>query len=196
MSRRASLALLNEIKACRVCADKLPHEPRPVLSFGPRARVALIGQAPGASVHKSGVPWDDPSGETLRDWMAIDRDRFYDPDVIAIVPMGFCFPGHGKSGDLPPRIECAPLWHERIFEQLDVDLTLLVGQYAQAQYLGDRRARTLTETVKNWRDFGSSVLPLPHPSPRNRPWLAKNPWFMKEVVPVLRRRLGRVGARG
>jgi uracil-DNA glycosylase len=194
--KKTSLTLLEEIRACRVCADGLPHEPRPVLSFGSRARVALIGQAPGAVVHKSGVPWDDASGETLREWMGIDRERFYDPDTIAIVPMGFCFPGHGKSGDLPPRPECAPLWHERILAGLEIELTLLLGQYAQARYLGDRRAKTLTETVRQWRKYGTSVLPLPHPSPRNRPWMAKNPWFRDELIPVLRRRLKRVGARG
>jgi len=187
--------LIEEIRACRACEDVLPHEPRPVVSFGSGARVALIGQAPGAVVHASGVPWDDASGRTLREWMGIDRERFYDADAIAIVPMGFCFPGHGKSGDLPPRPECEPLWHARIFAHLDVDLTLLVGRFAQARYLGERRGRTLTETVRQWRIYGRHVLPLPHPSPRNRPWLAKNPWFAREVIPVLRRRLGRLDLR-
>lgn len=195
MSRSASLELLEEIRNCTVCAASLPHGPRPVLSFAPKARVAIIGQAPGSRVHASGVAWDDPSGETLRAWMAIERDAFYDPNLVAIVPMGFCYPGSRKSGDLPPRPECAPLWHERIFEQLDVQLTLLIGQYAQARYLGDRRQKNLTETVRDWRSYGTSLLPLPHPSPRNRIWLARNGWFEKEVVPVLRRRLTRAGVR-
>ncbi len=194
-SRPRALKLLEEARACRACAPQLPHEPRPVLSFAAGARVALIGQAPGAKVHASGIPWHDASGETLRDWMGITSERFYDPSVIAIVPMGFCYPGKARCGDAPPRPECAPLWHERILEVLDVELTLLVGSYAQARYLGDTRKKTLTDTVRAWRDYGPQVLPLPHPSPRNRPWLAKNPWFEREVVPVLRRRLGRLGAR-
>lgn len=195
MPRSAALRLLGEIRGCTACADALPHGPRPVVSFAPKAAVAVIGQAPGARVHASGVAWDDRSGDTLRTWMAIDRETFYDPDRIALVPMGFCYPGAGKSGDLPPRPECAPLWHARIFEHLDVRLTLLIGQYAQARYLGDRRGKNLTETVRNWRDYGTSTLPLPHPSPRNRRWLATNPWFQTEVLPVLRRRLTRAGVR-
>lgn len=194
MARRR-LPLIEEIRACRVCADSLPHEPRPVLAFARGARVAVIGQAPGAVVHRTGVPWDDASGATLRDWMAIERGHFYDPERVAIVPMGFCFPGRGRSGDAPPRPECAPLWHDRILAELDVELTLLIGRYAQARYLGDRRRGTLTETVRAWRSYGTGVLPLPHPSPRNRPWLARNPWFEREVVPVLRRRLTRAGVR-
>lgn len=195
MPERSALPLLREIRGCRVCADALPHEPRPVLSFGPNARLVIIGQAPGSRVHASGVPWDDASGDTLRQWMGVERETFYDPDVVAIVPMGFCYPGSGRSGDLPPRPECAPTWHPRILEQLDVGLTLLLGQYAHARYLGDRRARNLTETVRQWRTYGTDVLPLPHPSPRNNRWHAKNPWFSREVVPVLRRRLTRLGVR-
>jgi uracil-DNA glycosylase len=194
-ARPPALRLLEEIRACKVCAAVLPNEPRPILSFGPDAAVVIIGQAPGARVHASGIPWADASGDTLREWMGIDRERFYDPNLVAIVPMGFCYPGAGKSGDLPPRPECAPLWHDRILEQLDVKLTLLIGQYAQARYLGDRRGATLTETVRQWRKYGTSTLALPHPSPRNRPWLARNPWFHEEIIPVLRRRLGRIGVR-
>lgn len=186
-------ALLAEARACTVCAPSLPHEPRPVLAFAPSAKVAVIGQAPGAVVHASGVPWDDRSGEKLREWMAIERETFYDPKKLAIIPMGFCFPGKGRSGDLPPRPECEPLWHPKILELLDIRLTLLIGQYAQARYLGELRKKTLTETVRSWRDYDKTMLPLPHPSPRNRPWLARNPWFDKEVVPVLRRRLRAVG---
>lgn len=177
-----------------MCSAALPHGPRPVVSFGKGARVAIIGQAPGSRVHASGVPWDDPSGETLREWMGVDGETFYDPELVAIVPMGFCYPGTGKSGDLPPRPECAPLWHERILEHLDVQLTLL-GRYAQGRYLGERQGKNLTETVKQWRSYETSMLPLPHPSPRNRRWLARNPWFAKEVLPVLRRRLRRAGVR-
>lgn len=190
-----ALTLLKEIRECRVCADALPHGPRPVVSFGPGAGVVIIGQAPGSRVHASGVPWDDPSGDRLRAWMGIGREQFYDPDTVAIVPMGFCYPGAGKSGDLPPRPECAPLWHQRILRQLDVGLTLLIGRYAQAEYLGERRGDSLTETVRRWRIYGTATLPLPHPSPRNRRWFARNPWFESEVVPVLRRRLRKVGAR-
>lgn len=195
MARSASLKLLDEIRGCRVCATELPHDPRPVLSFGRKASVVIIGQAPGSRVHASGVPWDDPSGDTLRTWMDVSHPTFYDPERVAIVPMGFCYPGAGKSGDLPPRPECAPQWHAAILRHLDVGLTLLIGQYAQAYYLGDRRGKNLTETVRGWRSYGTGVLPLPHPSPRNRRWLAKNPWFDRDVVPVLRRRLRRLGLR-
>jgi uracil-DNA glycosylase len=189
--KRRSLPLLDEIRACEVCAPHLEHGVRPVLDFAEGARIVIVGQAPGAAVHASGVPWDDPSGVTLREWMRVEEEVFYDPKRIAIVPMGFCFPGHGRSGDKPPRKECAPLWHARIFESLQPTLTLLVGSYAQAHYLADRRRRTLTETVRNWRDHPSDVLALPHPSPRNRPWLAKNPWFAEEILPLLRRRVTR-----
>lgn len=188
---RSSLPLLREIRACRVCASSLDHDPRPVVSFADRAPVVLIGQAPGSAVHKSGIPWDDPSGATLRSWMGISDEDFYDPAKVAIVPMGFCYPGRGRSGDKPPRPECAPLWHERILARLDPRLILLVGAYAQAHYLGEARKASLTQTVRTWRDYPTDRLALPHPSPRNRPWLAKNPWFDGEIVPLLRRRLRR-----
>ena len=179
--------LLAEIRGCTVCADHLPHGPRPVLSFGSGARVAIIGQAPGSRVHESGVAWDDPSGERLREWTGIATDAFYDPDRIALIPMGFCYPGRGKSGDLPPRPECAPLWHNRVFESLSgIQLRLLVGAYAQAAYLGEARRRTLTESVRAWREAPSGVFPLPHPSPRNNIWLKKNPWFASDLLPHLR----------
>ncbi len=197
MARSAALRLLQEIRGCTTCAAVLPHGPRPIVSFSPRAAVVVIGQAPGSRVHASGVPWDDPSGDTLRAWMGIDHETFYDADKVALVPMGFCYPGKGTSGDLPPRPECAPQWHPRVFEHLEVRLTLLIGQYAQARYLGERLGKNLTETVRNWRAYGAATLPLPHPSPRNRRWLANNPWFETEVLPVLRRRLTRAGvARG
>ena len=177
--------LLRDIRACRHCEAHLSMGPRPVVAAGKLARILIIGQAPGLAVHQSGVPWDDPSGNRLRQWLGVDRDLFYDANRIAIVPMGFCYPGRGKSGDLPPRPECAPLWHKPLLEQLNqIQLTLLIGQYAQGCYL-DQKKRTLTDTVKSWRDHVPSRWPLPHPSPRNRFWLAKNPWFEKEVIPAL-----------
>ncbi len=186
--------LLAEVRACRVCAGALPHEPRPVLRAGSSARVLIIGQAPGNLVHQTGIPWNDPSGDRLRAWLAVDREVFYDAQRIAIVPMGFCYPGTEKGADLPPRPECAPLWHERLLAQLPaVELTLLIGGYAQARYLGRRRSKSLTETVRTWRDhLADGYLALPHPSWRNTAWLKKNPWFEAEVVPELRRRVARL----
>ncbi len=183
--------LLVEVRACVACADTLPLGPRPVLRAGTNARLLIVGQAPGTKVHESGIPWNDPSGERLRDWLALDRETFYDESRVAIVPMAFCYPGrHARGGDLPPRPECAPLWHKRISELLpSIELTLLVGQYAQAYYLGKRRGRTLTETVRAWRDYAPGTLPTPHPSWRVNLWLKKNPWFEAELVPELRARV-------
>ena len=179
--------LLTQISACEVCKGLLPHEPRPVMAASAESRVVIIGQAPGSKVHASGVPWDDPSGKLLRKWMGIDEETFYDPTQIAIVPMGFCYPGKGKSGDAPPRPECAPLWHPQLLEQMThVRLTLLIGQYAQRYYLGKRAERNLTETVRNFAAYQPALFPLPHPSPRNRFWMRKNAWFDEEAVPVLR----------
>jgi len=156
----------------------------------PNARIAIIGQAPGIKVHQSGVPWDDASGRTLRTWLGVNEAQFYNPELFAIVPMGFCYPGNGKSGDLPPRPECAPQWHGPLLEAMpNIELTLLIGQYAQAHYLGDRAKRNLTETVRNYKGYLPEQLPLPHPSPRNRFWQAKNPWFTEKVVPELQRRV-------
>lgn len=183
---------LQEARACRVCEAHLPLGPRPVIAADSRARLLIIGQAPGTRVHASGVPWNDPSGDRLRDWMGLGRDIFYDASEIAIVPMGLCYPGKGKSGDLPPRPECAPLWHQRVFSCLpNIQLTLLVGQYAQVFYLG-KGYKTLTERVRAWREFGPAIMPLVHPSPRNRRWLGNNPWFEAALVPELRRRVGEV----
>jgi uracil-DNA glycosylase len=181
------LKLLEEIRSCRHCEKNLPLGPKPVLRAASSAKLLIVGQAPGTRVHASGIPWDDPSGDRLRTWLEIDKQTFYDEKRIAIVPMGFCYPGKGKSGDLPPRPECAPLWHDRILEQLpELELTLLIGQYAQKHYLGDRRQKNLTETVRAWENYLPEFLPLPHPSPRNLMWLKKNPWFERVVVPVLR----------
>lgn len=179
--------LLAEIRACRICAESLPLGPRPVVQAGPGARLLIVGQAPGAKVHASGVPWDDASGERLRDWLGIDRATFYDASQVALVPMGFCYPGRAADGDNPPRPECAPLWHARLLAQLpDIRLTLLVGQYAQRAFLGARRKASLTETVEHARDYLPDYLPLPHPSPRNLPWLKRHTWFAHDVLPALR----------
>jgi uracil-DNA glycosylase len=182
--------LLAEIRACRACAAHLPLGPRPVLRARASARVLIVGQAPGTKVHASGTPWDDRSGDRLREWLAVDRGAFYDDSRIAIMPMGFCYPGtDGKGGDLPPRRECAPLWHARLLARLPrIELTLLVGRYAQTYYLGRRSKGTMTETVRAWRDYAPTYLPLPHPSWRNTGWLKRNPWFEADLLPVLRER--------
>ena len=184
--------LLKEIRACQICAGELPHEPRPVIRAKETARIVIAGQAPGTRVHASGVPFTDPSGDRLRDWLGIDKATFYDDTRIAIVPMGFCFPGlDAKGGDLPPRKECAPAWREKVFAKLKhIELTLLVGSYAQAWHL--KSCEPLTETVKAWRDVGPNFIPLPHPSWRNNGWIKKNPWFEAELLPHLRRRVSRI----
>jgi uracil-DNA glycosylase len=186
--------LLKEIRACRVCAEQLPHEPRPVIRARRTASLCIVGQAPGTRVHASGKPFTDPSGDRLRDWLGIDKTTFYDDTRIAIVPMGFCVPGlDDKGGDLPPRKECAPLWRERVFAALPrIKLTLLVGTYAQAWHLKERRKATLTDTVRAWRDYGPKFIPLPHPSWRNNAWIKTNPWFEAELLPHLRRRVSRI----
>ena len=179
--------LLKDINACRVCASFLEHEPRPVLQASARSRIVIIGQAPGSVVHKNGIPWLDKSGDNLRTWLNIDTEAFYDPGKIALIPMGFCYPGKGKSGDLPPRKECAPLWHEALLQHMpDVKLTLLIGKYAQKHYLGKASMPSLTETVKNFKAYLPKYFVLPHPSPRNNIWMAKNPWFRDEVIPHFR----------
>ena len=161
--------------------------PRPVLRVKRSARLLVVGQAPGRRVHETGIPWNDPSGDRLRDWMQLDRDRFYDERRIAIIPAGFCYPGTGPSGDLPPRPECAPKWHPLLVPMLPkLEIALLVGSYAQAYYLGRARHKTLTDTVRAWRDYLPQFLPMPHPSPRNQMWLKRNPWFAEEVLPFLR----------
>ena len=186
----ASLAsLLTEVRACTLCKSHLPHGVRPVLQMHSRARVLIAGQAPGRKVHASGIPFDDASGDRLREWMGVTREVFYDPEQIAILPMGFCYPGTGKSGDLPPRPECAPTWRDRLLRHLPrLEITLLVGQYAQEYHLG-KEYSSLTEIVKNWESYGAGLIPLPHPSPRNNIWLKRNPWFEKKLLPVLRWRV-------
>jgi len=181
--------LLGKVRACTACAAHLPLGPRPVVRVGPAARVLIIGQAPGTKVHQTGVPWNDPSGDRLREWLKVARDAFYDTGRFAIMPMGFCYPGRdARGGDAPPRPECAPLWHTRIKALLPgIRLTLLVGRYSQAYYLGTE-SQPLADTVRDWRRFvAQGFFPLPHPSPRNRLWLKQRPWFEKQVVPALRR---------
>ncbi|MCB1648584.1 MAG: uracil-DNA glycosylase family protein [Pseudomonadales bacterium] len=178
--------LLVQVRSCHLCAEHLPLGPRPVVRAQPGARLMIIGQAPGTKVHASGIPWDDASGKRLREWLQMDRETFYDENRVAIMPMGFCYPGKGRSGDLPPRPECAPQWHAPLLAQLpQVSLVLLIGQYAQQYYLPQRPA-SLTETVQQWQRFGPRYFPLPHPSPRNQLWLKRNPWFEAEVLPALR----------
>ena len=182
--------LLASVRSCRACDAHLPLGPRPVLQVGASARVLIVGQAPGARVHASGTPWDDPSGTRLRQWMGIEAGLFYDAAQIAIIPMGYCYPGRGKGGDLPPRPECARLWLAHLLAKLPkIELTLLIGLHAQRHFLGRRRKHTLTDTVKAWREFAPDYLPLPHPSARNTPWFQRNPWFEEELLPGLRERI-------
>lgn len=185
--------LLSEIRHCRICADSLPLGPRPVVQAAKSARLLIIGQAPGTKVHETGIPWNDASGNRLRDWLQMDRDRFYDPERIAVMPMGFCYPGRfDRGGDLPPRKECAPAWHQRLLAELpEIRLILLVGSYSQQEYIGGKGS--MTERVRQYRrwlfanDGGKRLFPLPHPSWRNTAWMKKNPWFEEEVLPELRR---------
>lgn len=184
------MSLVEDIKSCTLCADALPFGPRPVVQINPKARILVAGQAPGRKVHETGIPFNDPSGNRLREWMGVDRDIFYNPEKIAIVPMGFCFPGTGKSGDLPPRPECAQHWRKKVLAYLpNIELTLVIGQYALAYHLPQTAEKSLTEAVQNWRYYWPMALPLPHPSPRNNIWLKKNPWFEGEILPPLKERI-------
>ncbi|PHI21444.1 hypothetical protein CEQ90_03330 [Lewinellaceae bacterium SD302] len=185
--------LLNSARACTHCAECLPLGPRPIVDFTEHTRILLISQAPGSIVHKNGVPWLDHGGKRLREWLGVTDADFFDPNNFGIMPMGFCYPGKGKSGDLPPRPECAPLWHDRILAALpNVQLRILIGAYAQKAYLGKRARKTLTETVRQHEDYLPAFFPLPHPSPRNRIWLAKNDWFENETILSLRKRVSMV----
>ncbi|MEM8815765.1 MAG: uracil-DNA glycosylase family protein [Pseudomonadota bacterium] len=185
-SRTAFDALLTSVRSCRLCEDVLPQGPRPVLQLDPRAKILIAGQAPGRRVHESGVPFDDPSGDRLREWLGVSREDFYDARKIAILPMAFCYPGTGKSGDLPPRPECEQAWRSRLLQTLPkLELTLVIGQYAQRWHLPET-GKNLTETVRNWEAYGPRLIPLPHPSPRNNIWLKRNPWFAESLLPCLR----------
>ncbi len=178
-------ALIVRVRACRICEDVLPLGPRPVLQAAEAAKVLVVGQAPGTRVHDTGVPFNDPSGERLRAWMGVEPVTFYDPQCIALLPMGFCYPGRGGGGDLPPDPRCAATWRQALLARLpNIRLTIVLGAYAQAWHLPDVE-KTLTDTVRRWRDFAPSIIPAPHPSPRNNRWLRNNPWFEAEVVPYL-----------
>ncbi len=183
----ALAALRAKISACTLCEAHLESGPRPIVQFSTTSRLLIIGQAPGRKVHESGVPWDDASGDRLREWTGLTKAELYDADIVSLVPMGFCYPGTGPSGDLPPRPECAPLWHDRVLDILPPDrLTLLVGSYAQARYLPQVRQQSLTERVRAFAAFGPALLPLPHPSWRSKGWMARNSWFAAELLPKLR----------
>ncbi|MEE8106043.1 MAG: uracil-DNA glycosylase family protein [Planctomycetota bacterium] len=192
-SRKSSLdALLGRIRRCTICEPHLPHGVRPVVRAQESARILVAGQAPGRRVHESGVPFDDPSGDRLREWMGVDRKTFYDEKKIAIVPMGFCYPGTGKSGDLPPRPECAETWHDDLLGRLpNIELTLVIGAYAMRWHL-ESAEKNLTETVRNWKRYRPTRIPLPHPSPRNNIWMRRNPWFATDVLPYVRRRVAKL----
>jgi uracil-DNA glycosylase len=188
---RTSLSVVSrEALACDACSAALPFKPKPIFRVGRTARLLIVGQAPGRRVHETGIPWNDPSGDVLRAWLGMQREAFYDTARIAIVPIGLCYPGTVNGADLPPCRECAPLWQPRFRAALpDIRLTLLVGSYAQAFYLKDRRKQTLADTVRAYRDYLPEFFPLPHPSWRNLGWLKRNPWFVKIVIPALRRRV-------
>ncbi len=185
--------LLKKIRACTVCEIFFDHPARPILSADSKSKLVIIGQAPGRIVHETGIPWNDKSGDTLREWLGIDKKTFYNPKQIAIIPMGFCYPGKGKNGDLPPRPECAPLWHKALLDQMKaVELTILIGSYAQSYYLREKSKATLTQTVQSYAAYLPGYFPLPHPSPRNNIWQSKNPWFKSEVLPVLRKTVKKI----
>tara|TARA_B100000809_G_scaffold258545_1_gene301931 strand:- start:1541 stop:2113 length:573 start_codon:yes stop_codon:yes gene_type:complete len=185
--------LIKNISNCVICKEHLPLGPRPIFSVHPKSKIVIIGQAPGAIVHKTGIAWNDKSGENLREWMGITNDVFYNPKEIAIIPMGFCYPGKGKSGDLAPRKECAPLWHNLLLTKLkEVELVLLIGKYAQDYYLKDKTKKNLTETVKNYNEYLPKYFVLPHPSPRNNIWQAKNEWFKLLVLPELKKQVSEI----
>jgi uracil-DNA glycosylase len=184
--------LLKKIRQCEVCLNDLPCGVRPVVQLSAASKIIIIGQAPGRRVHETGIPWNDKSGETLRKWLDVSEEIFYDPAYFSLMPMGFCYPGKGTSGDLPPRPECGPLWHSQILKKFKTQpLILLIGQYAQRYYLKTANPSTLTETVRHFREFLPDYFPLPHPSPRNQNWVKINPWFMQEAIPELRKQISR-----
>ncbi len=191
-SKKKLQSLLTEVRACTVCTEHLPAGPRPIVQLGSGTPIVIIGQAPGRRVHESGIPWNDPSGVLLRTWLGLREDEFYDPEIVAIVPMGFCYPGTGKGGDLPPRPECAPRWHAELLSRLrEPALVLYVGAYALRHYLPEHWTGRVTDIVAAWPEIGPQVVPLPHPSGRNQGWLRRNPWFETELLPTLRRRVRR-----
>ncbi|MGE5668687.1 MAG: uracil-DNA glycosylase family protein [Betaproteobacteria bacterium] len=189
-------SLLAAVRGCRACEAHLPLAPRPVLQAAATSRILVVGQAPGLRVHTTGIPWDDASGERLREWMGVTKETFYDESRIAIIPVGYCYPGRGKGGDLPPRRECAELWLAQLLSKLThIELTLLVGLHAQRRFLGGRRKSSLAQTVDAWRQYAPQYIPLPHPSPRNTPWLQRHSGFERQLLPELRLRIGALLAR-
>jgi len=195
MTDKALKLIAKDVQRCCLCEEHLPHGPRPVFQISRSAKIMIAGQAPGIRVHRSGVPFDDPSGDRLRQWMGIDKDTFYNANKIAILPMGFCYPGTGKSGDLPPRPECADTWRDQLLASMpNIELTLVIGVYAQKWHLGSKLKKNLTETVRNWETYWPENLPLPHPSPRNNIWLSKNAWFEADVIPSLQKKIAELVA--
>lgn len=186
-------AVLSEIRNCQVCQNELPLGANPVVQASSKSKIAIIGQAPGIRVHQSGVPWDDKSGDNLRNWLGVEKEVFYNEDIFALIPMGFCYPGTGNSGDLPPMKICAPMWHQKLFESMpDMKITLLLGRYAQKFYLEKKVKKSLTITVQSYQEYTPEYIPLPHPSPRNNIWQSKNPWFKEEVLPFLKSRISEI----
>ena len=182
--------LLTEVRACIICKEHLPNHPKPIIRASGKSKILIIGQAPGQKVQNSGIPWDDASGKALRDWLSVDIASFYNTELFAIMPMGFCYPGTSKSGDLPPRKECALTWHKKVRDNMpNIQLTLLIGKYAQDYYLQQNAKENLTETVKNYADYLPAYIPLPHPSPRNNIWIKKNSWFKADVIPLLQEKV-------
>lgn len=192
MIAKTCKSLLADVRACTICQEHLPLGPRPVVQLDPDAKILIAGQAPGRKVHESGIAFDDASGNRLREWLGVTHEQFYNPEMIALLPMGFCFPGTGRSGDLPPRPECEPAWRAQLLDQLrGLELTVVLGQYAQAYHFG-KTGKSLTELVKSWETHWPELVPLPHPSPRNNIWLTRNPWFETDVLPALRARVAEV----
>lgn len=190
MREKSLDCLVSEVRQCTLCQQDLPLGPRPVLQVSQNAKILIAGQAPGAKVHQSGIPFDDASGGRLRQWMGVTEDTFYNDQKIAILPMGFCYPGSAKSGDLPPRSECAVTWREQLLSAMkNIELTLVIGTYAQNWHMKEAKQKNLTETVKSWQSYGPMLIPLPHPSPRNNIWLSKNPWFEQALIPELKKRV-------
>lgn len=190
MTTQSLISLLKDVRGCNLCAEHLPLSARPVFQMSETAKILIVSQAPGRRVHETGIPFNDPSGDRLRAWMGIDREIFYDATRIAILPMGFCYPGTGKYGDFPPRPECADAWRKKLLLRMpNIQLTLVVGQYAQDWHLSEKQKHTLTDTVKAWKEFWPDHLPLPHPSPRNNIWFRKNSWFEKDILWVLQERI-------
>lgn len=182
--------LMQQIRACKVCESFLPLGANPVVQAHPESKIVIIGQAPGLKVHESNIAWNDASGDQLRKWLHVTKEQFYDPKLFALIPIGFCYPGKGTSGDLPPRKECAPLWHKKLLDEMhQVELILLIGQYSQRYYLKDKKHENITENVRHFKEYLPKYFPLPHPSPRNFIWMNKNDWFITDVLPELKNRI-------